>query len=268
MKRKLFTFLMAFLATVGNAVWGQTPIDLSSQDANITSTGNYTITGDGGSSHTIAVNTSGDVHITVNNASANQNGGDNNAFSIESGTVYLTLEGTNSFISGHEHAGIYVAEGATLIIDGEGSLTAECAKTNGYSSSLAAGIGGSSDNPNFGTIWIKGGNITARSYSDGQNSGTSTHAHGAGIGGGNNSSNGTIIITGGAVNAACEDLDGLYTSGYYAAVGAGIGGGYQGTCDAIAILGGTVTAYNTVSYGGNTGNNIGTGYDYSGSKHP
>lgn len=265
MKRKLFTFLMAFLATVGNAVWGQ---DLSSGDVNITSAGNYTITGNGGSDHTITVNATGDVNITLNNASANQNGGDRSAFSIESGTVHLTLVDENFFISGHANAGIYVAEGATLIIDGEGSLTAECAKTDGYSSSLAAGIGGSSDNPSFGTIWIKGGSITARSYSDGQNSGTNTHAHGAGIGGGDNSSNGTIIITGGTVNAACEDLDGLVTSGYYAAVGAGIGGGYQGTCDAIVILGGTVTAYNTVSHGGNTGNNIGTGYDYSGSKHP
>ena len=29
MKRKLFTFLMAFLAIAGNAVWAQTDIDLS-----------------------------------------------------------------------------------------------------------------------------------------------------------------------------------------------------------------------------------------------
>ena len=32
MKRKLFTFLMAFLAIAGNAVWAQTDIDLSVTD--------------------------------------------------------------------------------------------------------------------------------------------------------------------------------------------------------------------------------------------
>lgn len=266
--RKLFTFLVAFLATVSGTVWGQEHDMSKDGTLSITSGGSWIVTGNAGeeNSEHISVNASGqEVNLTLNNVNINQNGSDVSALEILAGTVHLNLaEGTtNSMVSGHAHAGIYVAEGATLIIDGEGSLTAECAKTNGTNNSLAAGIGGggSGNDANFGTIWIKGGTVKARSYTSGSDAGVNVHAHGAGIGGGQGSKNGTIIITGGTVNASCEDLDGLLTQGYYHAVGAAIGGGYEGTCTSIVILGGTVNAKNVVSYGGRQANNIGEGAD-------
>lgn len=264
--RKLFTFLVAFLATLSGAVWGQEHDMSKDGTLSITSGGSWIVTGNAGeeNSEHISVNAPGqEVNLTLNNVNINQNGSDVSALEILAGTVHLNLaEGTtNSMVSGHAHAGIYVAKGATLIIDGEGSLTAECAKTNGTNNSLAAGIGGggSGNHASFGTIWIKGGTVKARSYTYGENGNPNVHAHGAGIGGGEGSSEGTIIITGGTVNASCEDLDGLYTQGYYHAVGAAIGGGYRGTCTSIAILGGTVNAKNIVSHGGRQANNIGKG---------
>lgn len=264
--RKLFTFLVAFLATLSGAVWGQEHDMSKDGTLSITSGGSWIVTGNAGeeNSEHISVNAPGqEVNLTLNNVNINQNGSDVSALEILAGTVHLNLaEGTtNSMVSGHAHAGIYVAYGATLIIDGEGSLTAECAKTNGTNNSLAAGIGGggSGIDASFGTIWIKGGTVKARSYTYGENWNPNVHAHGAGIGGGEGSSEGTIIITGGTVNASCEDLDGLYTQGYYHAVGAAIGGGYRGTCTSIAILGGTVNAKNIVSHGGRQANNIGKG---------
>lgn len=264
--RKLFTFLVAFLATLSGAVWGQEHDMSKDGTLSITSGGSWIVTGNAGeeNSEHISVNAPGqEVNLTLNNVNINQNDSDVSALEILAGTVHLNLaEGTtNSMVSGHAHAGIYVAYGATLIIDGEGSLTAECAKTNGTNNSLAAGIGGggSGIDASFGTIWIKGGTVKARSYTYGENWNPNVHAHGAGIGGGEGSSEGTIIITGGTVNASCEDLDGLYTQGYYHAVGAAIGGGYRGTCTSIAILGGTVNAINIVSHGGRQANNIGKG---------
>ncbi len=50
-------------------------------------------------------------------------------------TLALTLSGENTLQSGAGRAGIFVAEGADLVIDGNGSLSA----TGGHS---AAGIGG------------------------------------------------------------------------------------------------------------------------------
>ena len=283
MKLRFFTFLVSFLTVMSGAVWGQeipqtTDWNLSQNgQLNITSTGiHYRVTGDApktNDSHILVdlPNPSDEVHLTLAGASVDQNNdGDRSALSIQKGTVYLHLEdGTvNSMVSGHDRAGIYVSTNATLIIDGNGSLTAECAKTAGDKNALAAGIGGGgggSYSPNFGTIWIKGGNITARSYSDGANAIVhGAHAYGAGIGGGQGSSEGTIIITGGTVNASCEDLDGYSTSGYYRAVGAAIGGGFEGTCTSIAILGGTVNARNVVSYGGDVAENIGMGNGYTG----
>lgn len=277
--RKLFTFLVAFLATLSGAVWGQempqtTDWNMSQNgQLDITSTEkHYRVTGDAPNSNESHIlvnlpNSTDEVHLTLAGASVNQNNdGNRSALSIQKGTVYLHLEdGTvNSMVSGHNRAGIYVSTDATLIIDGEGSLRAECAKTAGTKNALAAGIGGGGGgnySPNFGTIWIKGGNITARSYSDGaEGEVIGAHAYGAGIGGGQGSSEGTIIITGGTVNASCEDLDGLATPGYFEAYGAGIGGGYNGTCTSITILGGDVTAKNISHKKSAAGSTIGVGY--------
>ena len=244
MKRKLFTFLMAFLATLSGAVWGQDQQ---------TYTGNH---------EAIEINGGGTKHVTFNNLTINADA----ACKITGNTtVYLTLIGTNTLTSNGDNAGIYVEEGSILIIteESEGaSLKAEARHDNEWSTdnSDAAGIGGSGDKPNFGTIIIKGGNIDAHCYTT-----TSvSHSNGAGIGGGTNSEHGTIIIIGGTINALCYDNN---TRVNNHAAGAAIGGGYNGTCDNITILGGTVTAKNEGDNSHN-GHNIGVGYEYSGQAHP
>ena len=135
------------------------------------------------------------------------------------GDATITLEGTNT-VKGFRanYPGIYVPEGKTLTIEGEGSLNAS---NNGRST----GIGGGAY-MHCGDIVINGGNITATGAN-----------YNAGIGGGVDFvDEGTVIrcgkitITGGTVTA---------TGGEYAA---GIGSGEHGSCGAITISGGTVTA--------------------------
>ena len=140
------------------------------------------------------------------------------------GTVTLNLrEGRTLTCS----QGITVAEGNTLIIRGDGALTA-----NAFGSACGgAGIGAASGNA--GKIIIDGGIITATAGPDG-----------AGIGGGLNGNGGTVVINGGTVEAM---------GGNYAA---GIGGGAYGAGESITIRGGTVSTssqYNRSSMGGGTG---------------
>ena len=145
------------------------------------------------------------------------------------GDATIVLSGKNTlqgFFS--SYPGIYVHPDKTLIIRGDGSLTAS---GNGNS----AGIGGGFRLA-CGNIVIEGGSITA------------TGGWGAGTGGGYNAPCGEIRITGGNVSA---------TGGNGSA---GIGGGYnaaetnEGACDNIIIGGGTVTAK-----GGENGAGIGGG---------
>ena len=240
MKRKFFTFLMAFLATLSGAVWAQDQ----------TYTGNH---------EAIEINGGGTKHVTFNNLTIDADA----ACKITGNTtVYLTLVGTNTLTSNRSNAGIYVEVGSTLIItkESEGaSLTAESVETSWAETDevKAAGIGGSEADPNFGKIIIEGGNITANSRTE---AGTG-HADGAGIGGGANSTTGTIIIKGGTINAGCLDN---YTANpaEKQAVGAAIGGGYNGTVTAIAILGGNITTTNNGNnsiLGNYNGDNIGAG---------
>ena len=118
-----------------------------------------------------------------------------------------------------------------------------------------AGIGGSEDQPNFGTIRIEGGTVSARCHTDKDYA----HANGAALGGGNGSTSGTIIIVGGTVNAKCSDVRSGVAPDSEQAVGAAIGGGYAGSCTSITILGGDVTA--SVEAGGQKGFTIGVGHD-------
>ena len=102
----------------------------------------------------------------------------------------ITLEGTSTVrcygSSYRSYPGIYVPEGATLTIQGSGSLTAET-DTNNWSS---AGIGGGSQSgtQHCGNITIAGGRVTARGYHSG-----------VGIGGGVGGSCGMITIGAGVV---------------------------------------------------------------------
>ncbi|MBO7683447.1 MAG: hypothetical protein J6T51_01830 [Kiritimatiellae bacterium] len=162
--------------------------------------------------------------------------------------VNLTIKGTNSVTAptGAYLAGIRVPEGASLTIDGNGSL-------GSIASPYAAGIGGGR-NAGCGTITINGGVVTATggSYAAGIggggctgdntsnagtiriNGGVVTAAGGsyaAGIGGGGNANGGFVEITGGRVSA---------TSG--SGGGACIGAGFNGTYGDVSISGGTVVA--------------------------
>ena len=128
-------------------------------------------------------------------------------------TMNLTIDGTNTIQAGGNLAGIYVPVGATLIINGTGSL-------NVSGSGAGAGIGGaiyapddvSDGDPNCGTVVINGGIINA--------TGGGSNSASAGIGGGSTGdapgNGGTVTINGGTVTATGG------SDNYYG--GAGIGG--------------------------------------------
>lgn len=145
------------------------------------------------------------------------------------GDATLVLEATN-IVKGfyEEYPGIYVPEGKTLTIRGDGRLDA-C--SNGY----AAGIGaGYRNGRNCGNIRIEGGTIYAKG---GKNA--------AAIGGADQTACGDISISGGDIMAA-NSREGA----------AGIGAGCRegSGCGNITISGGTVTAV-----GGKSSAGIGTG---------
>lgn len=222
--RKLFTFIVAFLATVSGAVWGQEMEYSGSHDA-------IEINGGGVKEVTFS-------DLSINAAAACKITGET--------TVYLTLKGKNYLTSNRDNAGIYVESKSTLIITKESdgaTLTARSYDSNVLATDEvnAAGIGGSEANPSFGTIIIEGGTINAYSWTKG----AAGHANGAGIGGGNGSRDGVIIIKGGTINAGCLDEGGAQGAVNDRAVGAAIGGGYNGTVTNIAVLGGTINVRNT-----------------------
>ncbi len=190
---------------------------------------NQTISGTGG----------GDIHITIaDGATVMLDGVDITQIDSEhqwagitclgNATIILADGSTNNVKGGRRSAGIFVPEGKTLTICGDGSLTA---MGNDY----ATGIGGNSQTP-CGNILIAGGSVTATS---GQ--------YAAGIGSGWKGSCGDITITGGSVTAT----GGLNT--------AGIGSGEHGSCGDITITGGSITAIG----GKNTAAAIGCGFGNS-----
>lgn len=140
------------------------------------------------------------------------------AFSIEMGTVELTLEGDNRLTAG-AGAALHVPSSGHVIIDGTGTLTATGGNTG-------AGIGGQSGSA-AGTITIKNGTINAKG---GQGA--------AGIGGGAGGNAGTIKIEGGTVKAEGGDNTNTNTM----PGGAGIGRGNAGSGGTVTIKGGDVTA--------------------------
>lgn len=211
--------------------------DIDSGSVSISIPGNYYISGTGSpttNSITIAGSISGSVYITLEGVAINKSS-NGCAFSIGSGsTVYLTLTGTNSLISGDSKPGLRLPGGAYLIItsDSTGSLTAN----GGYNS---CGIGGHDES--CGALTINGGTISA-----------SGSTNGAGIGGGVYIGGGVITINGGTVTA---------TGG---SNGAGIGGGLERSSGTTTINGGTVTAIGgsgAAGIGGGKGNTGSNAYD-------
>lgn len=125
------------------------------------------------------------------------------------GDATIILEGENYVKSFRQtYPGIYIAEGKTLTIKGDGKLTA----TAGYGTGIGAG-----PNAACGNIVIESGTIIATSV-----------AFGNGIGGYNLCNSGDITIKGGTVTATGGDV--------------GIGSGHGATGGKITISGGTVTA--------------------------
>lgn len=194
---------------------------------------NLTISTNGQTSDRIAIASGATANITlagVNITPSQATGSNQNpAIDVTGATPNLTLQGTNSLTGGTPNEyqygapGIQVPSGATLTIDGTGSLTAT-------GTDSCAGIGGGYKG-NGGAITINGGEVKATGG-----------ANGAGIGGGSNGDGVTITIRGGTVTA---------TGGRS---GAGIGGGYSGDGGTITISGDTVTAI-----GGSSGAGIGGG---------
>ncbi len=126
--------------------------------------------------------------------------------------------GTTNEINGCQSApAIYIPEGYTLTIKGDGGLEAT-------SGGLSAAIGGGYGRP-CGNINIKSGVITAQGRARDTFSGG-----GAAIGGGMQSTCGDITISGGEVWVD-------------AVKGAALGSGVSGTCGNITISGGVVTGH-------------------------
>ncbi|WP_172674235.1 Ig-like domain-containing protein, partial [Syntrophomonas palmitatica] len=221
---------------------------------NIPASQEITITGET-TVNTVNVSSSVTANIRLSGVNINVSGVSDSAcaFNMRAATVRLTLaEGTsNTLKSGKDRAGLEVPIGASLTIDGQGSL-------GSYSNGWGAGIGGCNHvyygyNSDGGTITINGGTVSA---SSGEGAGigggyegvsgtvtinggtvTASSVYGAGIGDGDNSeqmnlnhsARGRVTITGGTVMASSQS-------------GAGIGGGQYAMGATVTINGGTVTA--------------------------
>ena len=139
MKRKLFTFLFAFLATLSGAVWGQTTINLSSPQSGtgvsvsgttieINQPGDYVITGSTTMYH-VNIDTRGHTNVLLQDVSINLNTSDASHKPISvwpNTTVDFTIVGENTIsVEGNNQAAISVWNGASITIKGTGILRAE-----------------------------------------------------------------------------------------------------------------------------------------------
>ena len=184
MKRKVFTLLMAFLTTVGNAVWGQTEetLTITSGSPTVTVTGsNVTITQEGTEQIANAKISFGgsditEYHVTINGLNLKDNGelgsGENPGRVMDipnNVTVNLTVIGENSFYS-EKAAAIFLPNNSTLVITKEstGSLTVDGFRGIGN----GEGSGGNTSLGGCGTININGGTLVAKGHAEGDNEGS------------------------------------------------------------------------------------------------
>ena len=186
----------------------------------ISTAGDYKITGSDQTSKNIKVNVDGTVNITIENVNISMNGSNGAPFDITKGTVNLTLSGENTLVvTGNSKAGLRVAQNTSLTIT-EAS-NGSSLRAQGHQGSYAyggAGIG-SNKGETAGAITINGGTIRAE--------------HGdcaAGIGGGDSGSASSITINGGHIIAITHHA--MYDPAY-------IGGGGGGNVGTISITGGT-----------------------------
>ena len=229
--------------------------DISTGDLSITSGGSYTVTGST-TEYSVTVDTADPVTLTLDGVNINLSTA--SPVDIKSGSfVTILLVGDNTLKQTGPHIGapINVPSGASVAIQGSGSLAAAS------SDNWAAAIGGG-DGQASGSITIYGGNITANGgmYSSGIGGGagqpgTVTIAggtvkayggtFGSGIGGGTGW-NGypNVTITGGDVYAESGN-------------GSGIGNGDEGghyNIGTVTISGGTVRAHSNSGAGIGAGN--------------
>jgi hypothetical protein len=222
----LITTLMLLLVN-GLPVVYAAPITwvISTGDLVIGSGGEYAVSGST-TSHTISVNTSDAVTITLDNVSIDVSAASGETAFDSGGNVTLYLIGSNTLKSSASQPGVRVTDGEQLIVSNapssEGSLSAS-------GGGFGAGIGGGYMQ-NGGAVTINGGTVSAIGGD-----------FAAGIGGAYTGNGGAVTITGGTVTAQ---------GGVQAA---GIGGGIGGSGGDVVITGGSVKAAGIRS-------NIGAGY--------
>lgn len=174
------------------------------------------------------ITVSGGTHtITLDGLTIDDPGTGSSAINIrDRANVTLVLKGENYLEASGNHPGIWVEEGSSLTIEGDGSLVVYAGNTTAGLG--AAGIGGGYNDDVFGDITINGGSVEAHG-----------RAGGAGIGGGYKTGRGTqtgnVTITGGFVQAYGGSVIGSSGAG----IGAGENANYDGT---ITISGGVVRA--------------------------
>ena len=175
MTKRIFTFLMAFLATMSGAVWGQTTIDLSNPQATtgvsidasskvimINNPGSYVVTGST-SEYRLEVVAEGETTITLKDATidvaANNYVGPLTMRENKTVNVTLIIEGTNLIRSTegtiNALAAITVRDGQSLTIEGTGILRAEGAPGIGHSTESCGDITVES-----GTVIVRGGTFS------------------------------------------------------------------------------------------------------------
>ncbi len=219
----------------------------------ITQNGDYLLTQDTESTMTRVVVTAVSVNITLKDVYILVSSG-NSPFSVSEGsTVHLTLSGNNTLIAGYGSAGLHVPSSASIIISGDGTLTAKGGDYNNGASN-GAGIGGMGAYGDAGSITILGGTVNAFGgpYAAGIGGGNNTNGTGAGSGGNITIAGGTVTATGNnhsaAIGGGCRGNGGnitisggtvTATAGSYSAA---IGGGFTGGAGNIYISGGMVTA--------------------------
>ena len=203
-----YTDTVTFTASVEDAV---NIVDLSALTANYEAQDGDILTGTiNGRAQPYKITVADGATITLKNAVINVVDGNNWAGITPNGNATIILEGENSVkCLDVDYPSIYVPEGKTLTIKGDGSLDAS---SNDY----AAGIGGNSAD-SCGNIIIESGTITATGGK-----------YAAGIGGGDLGSCGNITIANTVTKVtATKGANAPYS----------IGAGYNGTCGNVIIGG-------------------------------
>ena len=177
--------------------------------------------------------------ITLKGVNINGNGAIDGAGITCLGDANIMILGYNEVTGYNNGAGIFIPEGHTLTIDGDGYLYAQGGNNS-------AGIGGNA-NTNNGNIVINDGIIDARA------GGSYAAPIGSGYSNYNDIESGNITINGGVISASsnyaaaigsgCGEgvgdivINGGYIEAFSHDGGAGIGAGKDGHCDSILIEG-------------------------------